>query len=131
MMNQEKPSLTDLICGFMVFASEKMPGVSFPPWSEAKPWHEFLYNIKKKLTPEFPELAETLDWFDWDAPYPKSPEAARLLHWIASIKCDCDFFSGRMKLRPQYTTGPHLPPVLAERMFEIAQTHENMLVIET
>ena len=114
----------------MLFASNKIPGVSFPPGTYGqRPWHEFLYDVKRKLVPEFPELSEALDWFDWDDPYPTNPDAARMLHLIASMRCDCELSSGRMKPRDKITS--KLPPAIAEKMLEIAKAHKEMLILQT
>ena len=64
-------SPTELIRSFMEFAHEKGK-TNFPPlFYGTRPWHEFIYELKKKHKDRFPEL-ECIGDFDWDGPYPTS-----------------------------------------------------------
>jgi len=59
------------------------------PLRDEKPWHVFFYSLKKSPEkagkPTF--LKEML--FDWDGPYPRSPELAdqiNAMHWTGCVK---------------------------------------------
>jgi hypothetical protein len=58
------------------------------PFENERPWHMLLYDLKKSgRAPKSLNEINRLR-FDWDGPYPKSPEVSEILqalHWNASI----------------------------------------------
>ncbi|MBI2635230.1 MAG: hypothetical protein HYW79_01660 [Parcubacteria group bacterium] len=52
-------------------------------------WHHLFYRLKRsQKVPGKPDFLETL-WFDWDGPYPKSPELSQCLSvlcWIGVVQ---------------------------------------------
>ena len=65
-------SPTELVRSFMEFSYEK-GRTNFPPlFYGTRPWHEFLYELKKQYKNRFPEL-KCIGDFDWDDPYPTAP----------------------------------------------------------
>ncbi|OHA05528.1 MAG: hypothetical protein A2934_05500 [Candidatus Sungbacteria bacterium RIFCSPLOWO2_01_FULL_47_10] len=73
-------NILTLIRGFVEYAEAH--GKKTFPVIPSRPWHEFLYRLKKEKSNEFPEL-ECIGRFDWDGPYPKNPELEEL--WVAFL----------------------------------------------
>jgi hypothetical protein len=65
------------------------------PFENESPWHELFYDLKQN-----PGLERKLSffqdlWFDWDGPYPKSPELSEFLHalhWNACVSANNPVF---------------------------------------
>jgi len=119
-------SPTELVRSFMEFAREKGKA-GFPPlFYGTRPWHEFLYELKKQHKNSFPEL-ECIGDFDWDDPYP----TAQVWHQIQTSLCilgACWSIAGasRTLLNPEYIRGKNpLNPALLETMFQIALKTDN------
>ena len=62
-----KPSLQELVRGFMEYAADK--GYWKLPAINGRAWQEFLWALKGRRD-RFPAL-ECIGEFDWDGPYPK------------------------------------------------------------
>lgn len=122
-------SPTELVRSFMEFAREKGKA-SFPPLCYGtRPWHEFLYELKKQYKDEFPEL-ECIGNFDWDGPYPTAP----IWHEIQTSLCIlgvCGSIGGatRTLIYPEYLRAENplqkTHPDLLKIMFEVALKTEN------
>lgn len=55
------------------------------PFHTQEAWHLLFYRLKKQQDfPGKPAFLETL-WFDWDDPYPKSPELSEYLNALCMI----------------------------------------------
>jgi hypothetical protein len=58
------------------------------PFKNERPWHYLFYELKKDKGAEGrPSFLDDLE-FDWDGPYPKSPQLSDFLHslhWNASV----------------------------------------------
>ena len=74
-MDLEEVSLFDF--GRGLIATLVSNGFQVP--NENRVWHEFFYTLKKEERDNKPGFFNGL-WFDWDAPYPKSPELSELFH---------------------------------------------------
>lgn len=112
----------------MEFSREKgkasLPSISYG----TRPWHELLYELKKKHKDRFPEL-ECIGDFDWDGPYP----TVRAWHEIQTSLCisgACLSVAGatRILLNPECLRIEN--PLknnadLLEAMFRVALTMDN------
>lgn len=55
------------------------------PFHKTEAWHSLFYRLKKSTeTHGKPAFLENL-WFDWDGPYPKSPELSEYLNAMCFI----------------------------------------------
>lgn len=72
------------------------------PYEDESPWHELFYDLKtREETHKKPEFIKNLR-FDWDAPYPKSPEVSEYLHalhWSACVTAQNPYYE-RITLSP-------------------------------
>ena len=73
------------------------------PYEDESPWHELFYDLKTRdEAREKPEFIKNLR-FDWDAPYPKSPEVSEYLHalhWSACVTAQNPYYE-RITLSPE------------------------------
>jgi hypothetical protein len=75
-------SLTDLIRGLIEYATSA--GVkSFPPFND-RMWHGLLYKLKKVSKPS-DLIAELIENFDWNGPYPKYPALNQIIFSLRYI----------------------------------------------
>jgi len=79
-------SLMDFVKGFLEYSlTHKVK--SFPP-SNSRPWHEFLYALKKKL-PKKHYFTQYIGDFDWDDPFPKNRNLDQVmfgLHYLGYFR---------------------------------------------
>ena|SRR3989344_3819794 len=122
-------SPTELVRGFIEFAYSKGE-TDFPPlFYGTRPWHEFLYELKKRYKDQFPEL-ECIGDFDWDGPYPTArvwPEVQAVL-CILGI-CESEPVEGRTVIHTQYLHEENAltetNAALLETMFQVALDTDN------
>jgi len=81
-VNLEDMSLGDFVEQILVTLGEE--GMHF---KDERPWHEFLYRLKKNPTlAEKPSFLGNL-FFEWNGPYPRSQELSEFLHGLHWTGC--------------------------------------------
>ena len=120
-------SLSDMLFGFVQLTREKWPQATFPI-SSSLVWHRFFYDLKRFLSPRFPELEKAIGPIEWDEPSPYIPHIPKLADLLNETKKIMYFRTdehGRMypiRIKPN-----SLSTSLFEEMLRIARTHEGML----
>jgi len=93
--------LTDLTEFLKVLTAELDKERVAMPLGNERPWHLFMYRLKKNPSPGRPTFLDSLR-FDWDGPFPKSQEVSEVLsslHWNASATAANPHFD-KIALRP-------------------------------
>ena len=119
---------TELIRSFMEFSREKGKAGFSPLFYGTRPWHEFLYELKKQYKDKFSKL-NCIGDFNWDGPYP----TAQVWHEVQTSLCilgACWSIAGasRTLLNPEClrTENPLKNNVaLLEAMFKVASETDN------
>jgi hypothetical protein len=107
---------------------------AFPPlFYGTRPWHEFLYELKKQYKDRFPEL-DCIGDFDWDGPYP----TAQVWHEIQNSLCilgACWSIAGasRTLLNPECLRAENPlknNSILLEAMYQVALNTDNFFEVD-
>ena len=86
-----KIGVRELVYAVMEFHHEQAlahrRGIALFPTYSSSIWHNFLYHLKKNVSPEFPQLISIIGEFDWDGPFPENRYAREVLPMFATFFC--------------------------------------------